>query len=74
MTKHKIMTRKHGDLAIEFSPDDEAAVALAKQRFEALIKDGHIAIAGGKDGQPGCVVRDFNPEDDIVFQPQIIGG
>jgi hypothetical protein len=69
-----VMDRK-GDTRHEFDATDATAIALAKQRFEELTGLGFRAVALGKDGSPGELIRAFNPKvEQTLFIPQLQGG
>jgi hypothetical protein len=76
MTTHSIMTREDGDIKIAFDPKDETAVAEAMARFRELTgpDKGMWAAKAGKNGGPSALIREFDPEVDVVFMPQLIGG
>jgi len=51
------------------------AVALAEVRFRELTGKGFRAVALTKDGSPGQLMRDFDPEvEQTLFIPQLQGG
>lgn len=69
-----VMDRK-GDTRHEFDATDATAIALAEQRFEELTGLGFRAVALGKDGSPGELIRAFNPKvEQTLFIPQLQGG
>jgi hypothetical protein len=73
MPVHKVMDKVAGDKQFEFKADDQVAVAEAMDRFNGLINGGHFAYEpDGKGG--GKVTRAFNPEADVVFSRNLIGG
>lgn len=75
MTTHAVMTREDGDLKFEFDSKDETAVAEAMARFEELTtKKGMWAAKTTPNGGPSMLVRSFDPEVDVVFMPQLVGG
>jgi hypothetical protein len=64
-----------GDTRHEFDPADLSAVAIAEARFQALTSKGFLAVALGKDGGPGQLVRMFDPKaEQTLFIPQLQGG
>ena len=48
---------------------------VARHIFDALTKRGFRAVALGKDGQPGTLLRAFDPKvEETLFIPQLVGG
>lgn len=75
MTTHRIMSPMHGDLAVTFDPQDKQAVAEAMERFKDLVgKQKMWAASPARDGKPARVVKAFEPNTDLLFMPQLIGG
>lgn len=73
MPKHMIMdhtghTEKVWDRADVVGEED------ARKRFEDLTRTGYAAVVPGPDGQPGSLIKAFDPEVDVLFVPQLIGG
>ena len=74
MGVHIVMDRS-GDTRHTFDVSDQAAIALAEERFRKLTNGGFTAVALGKDGAPGTLVRAFNPNvEETLFIPQLQGG
>jgi hypothetical protein len=64
-----------GDTRHEFDGADTEAIALAEQRFRALTGRGFRAVALGKNGSPGQLLRSFDPEvERTLFIPHLQGG
>jgi hypothetical protein len=64
-----------GDTRHEFDNADSRAVALAEERFRDLTGKGFRAVALGRDGGPGKLVRKFDPQvEQTLFIPQLQGG
>ena len=64
-----------GDTRHEFDNGDDMAVTLAEVRFRELTGKGFRAVALTKDGSPGRLMRDFDPEvEQTLFIPQLQGG
>jgi hypothetical protein len=59
----QIIMDRNGDTRHEFDASDSTAVALAEERFKKLTGNGFRAVALGKDGNPGELIREFNPKD-----------
>lgn len=75
MPTHTITSREKGDEAITFDSADPVAVEKAMERFNDLVKNHSMwAVAPGKDGAPGRHVTAFEPDTDLVFNRQLIGG
>lgn len=74
MPVHKVMDMTgHTEKAWEKS--DVVSVEEAEKRFKELTGKGFTAIAPGKNGEPGRIMRKFDPEvETTVFQPQLQGG
>jgi hypothetical protein len=71
----QIVMDRSGDTRHEFDKADLASVALAEQRFEELTGKGFRAVALGKDGSPGTLMRHFDPTvEQSLFIPQLQGG
>jgi hypothetical protein len=66
---------RNGDTRHEFDPADLSSLATAEARFRALTGKGFLAVALGKDGGPGELVRKFDPKSEqTLFIPQLQGG
>ena len=64
----------HGDTRHEFDPADTTVVD-AEVRFRELTGKGFRAVALGKAGEPGRVLRSFDPTaEETLFIPQLQGG
>ena len=64
-----------GDTRHEFDAGDAKALARAEKRFRELTGKGFRAVALGKDGGPGQLVKQFDPEvEQTLFIPQLQGG
>jgi hypothetical protein len=57
-----------------FDKANKVSVAEAEARFKELTGKGFMAIQPGQNGEPGNLLRKFDPEADVNFQPQLIGG
>ena len=74
MTLQIVMDRS-GDTRHEFDTTDAEAVARAEDRFRELTSKGFRAVALGKDGERGELVRKFDPAvERTLFIPQLQGG
>ncbi len=74
MPKHEIMTREAGHDTKVFDKADQVSVAEAAKRFAELTRKGYMAIEPSKDGSPGKLLRAFDPDADVLFQPALQGG
>ena len=64
-----------GDTRHEFDASDIAAVARAEERFQKLTRKGFRAVALGKVGERGDLMRTFDPTiERTLFIPQLQGG
>lgn len=71
----QIVMDRSGDTRHEFDSADIAALARAENRFQDLTAKGFRAVALGKDGQRGQLLREFDPEvERTLFIPQLQGG
>jgi hypothetical protein len=71
----QIVMDRHGDTRHEFDAADLASLAVAEARFHELTGKGFRAVALGKDGAPGELVRNFDPQaEQTLFIPQLAGG
>jgi hypothetical protein len=71
----QIVMDHNGDSRHEFDPDDVVSRAGAEERFRDLSADGFRAVALGRDGQPGTLLRNFDPSvRETLFIPQLEGG
>jgi hypothetical protein len=65
----------NGDTRHEFDPADLSSLVIAEARFQELTGKGFRAVALGKDGAPGELVRKFDPlTEQTLFVPQVQGG
>jgi hypothetical protein len=71
----QIIMDRHGDTRHEFDPEDIRTVERAEERFRELTGKGFRAVALGKAGEPGKLLRSFDPEtEETLFIPQLQGG
>jgi hypothetical protein len=71
----QIVMDRTGDTRHEFDTTDSKALALAEARFHELTGKGFRAVALGRDGGPGKLVRKFDPQvEQTLFIPQLQGG
>jgi hypothetical protein len=71
----QIVMNFNGDTRHEFDPADLSSLAIAEARFHELTGKGFRAVALGKDGAPGELVRKFDPQaEQTLFIPQLVGG
>ena len=71
----QIVMDRSGDTRHEFDAADASAVALAERRFRELTGKGFRAVALGKDGDPGELLRTFDPTvEETLFILQLQGG
>jgi hypothetical protein len=74
MSVHIVMDR-NGDTRHEFDATDPEALARAEERFGELTDKGFRAVALGRNGKPGTLLRDFDPlVEQTLFIPQLQGG
>jgi hypothetical protein len=71
----QIIMDRNGDTRHEFDLSDAMAIALAEERFKKLTGRGFRAVALGKSGSPGKLIRDFDQNvEETLFIPQLQGG
>ncbi len=71
----QIVMDRTGDTRHEFDVADSKAVARAEERFRELTGNGFRAVALSGDGNPGTLLRKFDPEvEQTLFIPQLQGG
>ena len=71
----QIIMDSSGDTRHEFDPTDLSSVATAEARFQELTGKGFRAVALGKDGAPGELMRKFDHRaEQTLFMPQLQGG
>jgi hypothetical protein len=71
----QIVMDRTGDTRHEFDKADLEALARAERRFQELTSKGFRAVALGKDGSPGTLMRNFDPNvEQSLFIPQLQGG
>jgi hypothetical protein len=70
-----IVMDRNGDTRHEFDPTNPTSRATAEARFHELTGKGFRAVALGKDGAPGDLVRTFDSQaEQTLFIPQLAGG
>jgi len=71
----QIVMNSDGDARHEFDPGDVSSSDDAEARFKDLTSKGFRAVALGKDGAPGQLLRKFHPQvQQTLFVPQLQGG
>jgi len=71
----QIVMDRSGDTRHEFDAADVESLAKAEERFQALTGKGFRAVALGKNGEPGELIRRFDPNvEETLFIPQLKGG
>ena len=64
-----------GDTRTEFNTDDAAEAKVAAERFEELTGKGYRAAVPGDNGQPGDIIKTFDPTaKEMLFIPRLQGG
>jgi len=64
-----------GDTRIMWDPARPDEVEMAQDAFKKAKKKGYVAHKVGTDGEPGEVIRDFDPRaGKIIMTPQLVGG
>ena len=71
----QIVMDRHGDTRHAFDPTDAESVARAEARFRQLIGEGFRAVSLAREGAPGTLLRQFDPQaEQTLFIPQLQGG
>jgi alpha-D-ribose 1-methylphosphonate 5-triphosphate synthase subunit PhnG len=71
----QIVMDRAGDTRHEFDASEAAAVTRAAERFQELTGKGFRAVALGKEGEHGELMRAFDPSiERTLFIPQLQGG
>jgi len=71
----QIVMDRHGDTRHAFDPASPRSLAEAEARFKDLTRKGFRAIAPGKAGQSGRLMREFDATvEETIFIPQLQGG
>ena len=71
----QIVMDRSGDTRHEFDASDALAIARAEERFQDLTGKGFRAVALGKEGRPGELLKTFDPNvEQTLFIPQLQGG
>jgi hypothetical protein len=71
----QIVMDRNGDTRHTFDVSDATAIALAEEHFKELTGRGFRAVALGKNGGPGELIRTFDPTvEETLFIPQLQGG
>ena len=74
MNVHVVMDSS-GDTRHEFDPMNARDLRTAEKRFRDLTGKGFRAVALAPEGQPGTLLRDFDPTvEQTLFIPQLQGG
>lgn len=64
-----------GDTKLMWNPDNETEVKVAREMFDSLTKKQYIAYTVKKDGEPGEVIKTFDPKaGKIIMIPPVVGG
>lgn len=76
MPKHQlIIPDRTGDSRVEFDTENATEVTDAEKRFKEIIGQGRAAVALGENGQPGKVIKSFDPTvERTLFIPALKGG
>jgi hypothetical protein len=73
--RHSIaIMNSSGDKSVEWSLDDQAAIAEAERLFERIRREGGVVFRAQPDGENGGKMDKFDPHADMVAVPRIVGG
>lgn len=74
MAVHKVMDSS-GHTEHAFSKEDVVSLKEAEARFNDLVKTKkYVAFEPGQNGDKGRLVREFEPDTDVIFHPALQGG
>jgi hypothetical protein len=74
MPEQIVPTATEGDLRFAVDPKDDVSVAEAMERFNDLVKNQRrVPVARAADGSHS-LLREFDPNVDTIFRPQLRGG
>lgn len=64
-----------GDTRVMWDPRIKDEVDNAEKTFKDMKKKGYLAYTVKKNGDPGEVIREFDPKaGKIIMAPQLVGG
>lgn len=64
-----------GDTRTMWDPTRPTEVEEARKQFQRMQKKGYLAHTVRDDGEPGEVIREFDPQaGKIIMRPQLVGG
>lgn len=63
-----------GDRSIEWRLDDPESVAKARKVFEKIRSEGGAVFKAQPGGESGGRLHDFDPREDMIGVPRIVGG
>lgn len=64
-----------GDTRVMWDPRIKDEVDNAKKTFADMKKKGYLAYTVKKNGDPGEVIQEFDPQaGKIIMAPQLVGG
>jgi hypothetical protein len=71
----QIIMDRSGDTRHTFDPSDPDSIVTADERFQALVSKGFRAVALGRDGSSGELIKNFDPKlEETLFIPPLKGG
>jgi hypothetical protein len=63
-----------GDRAVEWRVDDPASIAEAEKVFERIKRQGGAVFRVQPEGERGAKLEQFDPSEDMIAVPRIVGG
>ena len=64
-----------GDTRLMWDPRIKDEVKASKEMFDKMKAKGYLAYTVKKNGDPGEVIREFDPKaGKIIMAPQLVGG
>lgn len=64
-----------GHKQLKWKMDSLDEIAVAKQTFDALVKDGYSAFGSKTKTETKQIVKEFDPTmEDVVMVPRTVGG
>ena len=74
MSEMRVIDRT-GDTKIIWDAYEKAEVKVARDTFNKLTKEGYTAFMVKRDGEPGKVLKRFDPDaEKIILSPALAGG
>lgn len=63
-----------GDRSVEWNLDDPRSIAQAEKLFERIRSEGGAIFKAQPGGESGGRLHEFDPREDMIAVPRIVGG